>query len=118
MHTRINTHTHTHIYQEIDSRGWYRNRSCHKETIYQFVIYALLNTFFHSCFLDCCLGTEGNITQRQIIQRLIHRYDSKTASPRTQIKDSVFLIHVSRISSILLKPLLFLYRSFTVYFLV
>ena len=71
-------------------------------------------------FLDCCLGTEGNITPAPDNPETYTqiRYDSKTASPRTQIKDSVFLIHVSRISSILLKPLLFLYRSFTVYFLV
>ena len=55
--------------------------------------------------------------QRQIIQRLVHRYDSKTASPRTQIKDSVFLIHVSRISSIPLKPLPFAISIFHCLFL-
>ena len=38
------------------------NSYIEKKSIYQFVIYALLDTFFNSCFLDCCLGTEGNIT--------------------------------------------------------
>ena len=52
--------------------------------------------------------------QLQIIQRLIHRCDSKTASPRTEKKDSVFLIHVSRICNmIFLIPLILFpfYRS-------
>ena len=55
--------------------------------------------------------------QCQIIQRLIHRYDSKTANPNTQIKDSVFLTHVSRISPISLKPLPFSISIFHCLFL-
>ena len=60
-HKHAHTHTLTYTKRYIVEVG-IEIDLVYKEIIYQFVIYALLNTFFHSCFLDCCLGTEGNIT--------------------------------------------------------